>query len=162
MYTGEAPGQAFKAWASGLDKVEFLLAAGPAEPLQPLRNVASGGESARVMLALKAAPSEAPSVFLGLWDSGACPDSQAYDGSEYLQEPGQSDSDVADAGEMHEGGDIDARARHILVEKSMHEERPRTVFRVLQDRADRVEEVADMLGLDAAVAEEMLDAAQSQ
>ena len=110
MYTGEAPGQAFKAWASGLDKVEFLLAAGPAEPLQPLRNVASGGESARVMLALKAAPSEAPSVFLGLWDSGACPDSQAYDGSEYLQEPGQSDSDVADAGEMHEGGDIDARA----------------------------------------------------
>ena len=52
--------------------------------------------------------------------------------------------------------------RHILVEKSMHEERPRTVFRVLQDRADRVEEVADMLGLDAAVAEEMLDAAQSQ
>lgn len=65
MCEGEAPGQEFKAWASGLDKVEFLLAAGPAEPLQPLRNVASGGESARVMLALKAAPSEAPSAFSG-------------------------------------------------------------------------------------------------
>ena len=36
--------------------MEFLLASGPAEPLQPLRAVASGGESARVMLALKAAP----------------------------------------------------------------------------------------------------------
>ena len=41
---------------SGLDNVEFLLAAGPAEPLRSLGAVASGGESARVMLALKAAP----------------------------------------------------------------------------------------------------------
>lgn len=79
LAAGEAPGQAFKAWASGLDKIEFLLAAGPAEPLQPLRNVASGGESARVMLALKAAPFEAPSVFSGLWDSGACLDAQSLD-----------------------------------------------------------------------------------
>ena len=36
--------------------VEFLLAAGPAEALRPLGLVASGGEAARVMLALKAAP----------------------------------------------------------------------------------------------------------
>ncbi|GAX72980.1 hypothetical protein CEUSTIGMA_g432.t1 [Chlamydomonas eustigma] len=41
----------------GVDHVEFLLAAGPSEPLRPLSQVASGGESARVMLALKAAPS---------------------------------------------------------------------------------------------------------
>lgn len=40
----------------GVDVVEFLLAAGPGEPLRPLSAVASGGESARVMLALKAAP----------------------------------------------------------------------------------------------------------
>lgn len=36
--------------------VEFLLAAGPAEALRPLGVVASGGETARVMMALKAAP----------------------------------------------------------------------------------------------------------
>lgn len=42
--------------AAGLDRVEFRMAAGPAEPLRPLSAVASGGESARVMLALKAAP----------------------------------------------------------------------------------------------------------
>ena len=36
--------------------VEFLLAAGPAEALRPLGAVASGGETARVMMALKAAP----------------------------------------------------------------------------------------------------------
>jgi hypothetical protein len=41
----------------GIDGVEFLLSAGPGEPLRPLASVASGGESARVMLALKAAPS---------------------------------------------------------------------------------------------------------
>ncbi len=41
----------------GLDHVDFLLAAGPSEPLRPLSAVASGGESARVMLALKAAAS---------------------------------------------------------------------------------------------------------
>lgn len=40
----------------GLDSAEFLMAAGPAEPLRPLSAVASGGESARVLLALKAAP----------------------------------------------------------------------------------------------------------
>jgi hypothetical protein len=39
-------------------QVEFLLAAGPSEPLRPLSAVASGGESARVMLALKAAPAQ--------------------------------------------------------------------------------------------------------
>ncbi len=41
---------------TGLDQVQFLLGAGPGEPLRPLSDVASGGESARVMLALKAAP----------------------------------------------------------------------------------------------------------
>lgn len=41
---------------TGLDQVKFLLGAGPGEPLRPLSDVASGGESARIMLALKAAP----------------------------------------------------------------------------------------------------------
>ena len=50
----------YRAGEAGLDRVEFLLAPGPAEPLQPLRSVASGGESSRVMLALKAAPAVAP------------------------------------------------------------------------------------------------------
>lgn len=41
----------------GLDSVEFFFAAGPDEPLRPLSAVASGGEAARLMLAIKAAPS---------------------------------------------------------------------------------------------------------
>jgi DNA repair ATPase RecN len=46
----------FKMRTGGLDSVEFLFAAGPEEPLKPLSSVASGGEAARVMLAIKAAP----------------------------------------------------------------------------------------------------------
>jgi DNA repair protein RecN (Recombination protein N) len=39
---------------SGIDRVEFYLAANPGEKPKPLRQVASGGEISRIMLALKA------------------------------------------------------------------------------------------------------------
>jgi DNA repair protein RecN (Recombination protein N) len=39
--------------ASGLDSVEFQFAPNPGEPAHPLRSIASSGELARVMLALK-------------------------------------------------------------------------------------------------------------
>ena len=39
--------------SSGLDRVEFLVSANPGEPLKPLIKVASGGETSRLMLALK-------------------------------------------------------------------------------------------------------------
>ena len=38
---------------SGSERIEFLLAANPGEDPQPLRHVASGGEAARIMLALR-------------------------------------------------------------------------------------------------------------
>jgi DNA repair protein RecN (Recombination protein N) len=38
---------------TGIDRVEFLMSANPGEPLRPLVKVASGGEAARIMLALK-------------------------------------------------------------------------------------------------------------
>ena len=38
----------------GIDTIEFLLAANPGEKLKSLRNVASGGEISRIMLAIKA------------------------------------------------------------------------------------------------------------
>lgn len=37
----------------GIDRVEFLITPNPGEPLKPLVKVASGGETSRVMLALK-------------------------------------------------------------------------------------------------------------
>jgi DNA repair protein RecN (Recombination protein N) len=43
----------FRASETGLDVVEFLIAPNPGEGLRPLREIASGGELSRVMLALK-------------------------------------------------------------------------------------------------------------
>ncbi|MCS6871400.1 MAG: DNA repair protein RecN [Anaerolineae bacterium] len=45
--------------ATGIDTVEFMLAANRGEPLRPLAKVASGGETARIMLALKTVLSRA-------------------------------------------------------------------------------------------------------
>lgn len=39
--------------SSGVDHVEFMVSANPGEPLKPMARVASGGETARLMLALK-------------------------------------------------------------------------------------------------------------
>ena len=39
--------------STGVDRVEFLVSTNPGEPLRPLARVASGGETARLMLALK-------------------------------------------------------------------------------------------------------------
>ncbi len=38
---------------TGIDTIEFLLSPNPGEPLKPLARIASGGESARLLLALK-------------------------------------------------------------------------------------------------------------
>ncbi len=49
---GVAPGS-YSFDSNGLDRVEFLVSANPGEPLKPLVKVASGGETSRLMLALK-------------------------------------------------------------------------------------------------------------
>lgn len=49
----EVGGERFKATDTGVDVVEFLIAPNPGEGLRPLREIASGGELSRVMLALK-------------------------------------------------------------------------------------------------------------
>jgi DNA repair protein RecN (Recombination protein N) len=45
--------------ASGIDRIEFLVSPNPGEPLKPLVRVASGGETSRLMLALKTVLSRA-------------------------------------------------------------------------------------------------------
>jgi DNA repair protein RecN (Recombination protein N) len=47
---------------TGIDQVEFLISANPGEPLKPMARVASGGETARLMLALKAALAQVDST----------------------------------------------------------------------------------------------------
>lgn len=47
---------------TGIDTVEFLLSPNPGEPLKPLAKIASGGESARLLLALKSILSKVDEV----------------------------------------------------------------------------------------------------
>ncbi len=47
---------------SGMDKVEFLVAPNPGEGLKPLAKIASGGETSRLMLALKNVLAQADQV----------------------------------------------------------------------------------------------------
>lgn len=80
LHSPNAPAQATEALADarrlapdGADHVEFLLAANPGEELAPLRNVASGGETARIMLALRtvlAAAQPIPTLVFDEVDSG--------------------------------------------------------------------------------------------
>ena len=59
------------AWAftvTGIDTVEFLLAPNPGEPLKPLARIASGGETSRIMLALKTILSRADAVPILIFD----------------------------------------------------------------------------------------------
>lgn len=54
--------------ATGIDKVEFLIAPNVGEPLKPLAQVASGGEASRLMLALKTVLSEADETPVLIFD----------------------------------------------------------------------------------------------
>jgi DNA repair protein RecN (Recombination protein N) len=49
----EQPEQLYSCDQTGIDRVQFLIAPNPGEPFKPLTRIASGGETSRLMLALK-------------------------------------------------------------------------------------------------------------
>lgn len=58
---------------TGYDRVEFILSTNPGEPMKPMAKVASGGETARLMLALKTALAqvdETPTLIFDEIDQG--------------------------------------------------------------------------------------------
>lgn len=52
----------------GVDRVEFMISPNPGEPLKPLAKIASGGESARLLLALKSILSRVDEVATLIFD----------------------------------------------------------------------------------------------
>ena len=46
-------GEADTVSKTGFDKIEFMISTNPGEPIKPIKNVASGGELSRIMLAIK-------------------------------------------------------------------------------------------------------------
>lgn len=139
---------------SGVDRAEFLLSTNPGEPLKPMARIASGGETARIMLALKTALSRVdvtPTLIFDEIDQGI--------GGRVSETVGRKLWELTNGGahqvivvthlpQLAGYGD-----RHFHVRKQV--ERGRTYTRVHDlDHAERVAELAAMLGTDETHARE--------
>ena len=131
--------------ASGIDRIEFVVAANPGTPLQPLMKVASGGELARFMLALKvvlAAKGSAPVLIFDEIDTGV--------GGAVADAIGNRLSRLAQGLQViavTHSPQVAARAgQHMLISKMEETKGKRMITRVqpLSDQSRR-EEVARML-----------------
>ncbi|MCS7283833.1 MAG: DNA repair protein RecN [Anaerolineae bacterium] len=137
--------------ATGIDRVEFLVSPNPGEPLKPLAKIASGGETSRLMLALKAVLSrvdETPTLIFDEIDQGIGGRVGATVGEKLwrLSVAGPDGSlahqvlCVTHLPQLAGFGD-----RHLRVEKVVADGRTVTRVTVLEGPA-RVEELAQMLG----------------
>ena len=129
---------------SGQDKVSFLFSANTSTPLQPVAQVASGGEIARVMLSLKAMISGAvklPTIIFDEIDTGVS-GKIAEKMGEIMQEMGATERQVISITHLPQ---IAARgSHHYRVSKT--ETPAGTVSQMTQLTADeRIREIAQML-----------------
>ena len=147
--------------AAGIDRVEFLVSANPGEPPKPLAKVASGGETARLMLALKgvlSAADEVPTLVFDeidggiggrvgsvvgrkLWTLTCAETGHAYPKGERRTPPkGHQVICITHLPQIAAYGDA-----HFRVDKIIQHERTTTAVRSLAG-AERVDELAQMLG----------------
>lgn len=141
--TSSALSDARRLGADGADDVEFLLCANPGEELQPLRRVASGGETARIMLALRSALAvrqTIPTLVFDEIDAGV--------GGRLGPKVGEHLRGLAQHHQVLCVTHLPAIAalahRHLKVTKEVVGGRTRTIVKALEGEA-RVEEVADMI-----------------
>ena len=136
---------------SGLDQVEFLVSANPGEPLKPLVKVASGGETSRLMLALKTVlgrADETPTLIFDEIDVGIGGRVGSVVGRKLWELTARRQSHgaghqvlcITHLPQLAGYGDS-----HFVVRKLVIDQRTRTDVVDLRDE-NRVEELAAMLG----------------
>lgn len=129
--------------STGLDNVQFLFSANKNIPLQPVAEVASGGEISRLMLCLKsliAGVSALPTIIFDEIDTGVSGEIADKMG-EIMKEFGQKMQVIA----ITHLPQIAAKGNtHYLVYKSENDETTRTNLRQLSNQ-ERLEEIARML-----------------
>ena len=136
---------------SGIDRVEFLVSPNPGEPLKPLVKIASGGETSRLMLALKTVLSRADETSTLIFDEidqgiggrvGATVGEKLW-ALTLTRDDGAIPHQVLCVTHLPQlagFGDVHLRVEKVVVEG-------RTVTRVAPlAGADRVRELAQMLG----------------
>ncbi|HEX9037108.1 MAG TPA: DNA repair protein RecN [Ktedonobacterales bacterium] len=130
--------------ATGVDQVEFLLAPNPGEPLKPLARIASGGETSRLMLAIKTILTGAdatPTLIFDEIDAGISGRAGQVVGEKlWALGQGRQVLCVTHLPQIASLGDS-----HFQVSKVVKDERTTTQVASLTD-AQRVEELAQMLG----------------
>jgi DNA repair protein RecN (Recombination protein N) len=130
----------------GFDRIEFLISPNEGEPEKPLREIASGGEISRIMLALKSVFSETDriqSLIFDEIDSGIGGEVAVAVG-EHLSRLGKNKQVLC----ITHLASIAVRAdNHIRVEKREEEGRTFTDIRPI-DENERVTEIARMLSGD--------------
>ena len=131
---------------TGFDQVEFLISANPGEPLKPMARVASGGETARLMLALKTALAQVdqtPTLIFDEIDQGIGGRVGDVVGRKLWGLAAEADHQVVVVTHLPQlAGYGDA---HFHVSKAVDDGRTLTHVAAL-DRAGRVRELAAMLG----------------
>jgi DNA repair protein RecN (Recombination protein N) len=129
---------------SGVDHVEFLIAPNPGEGLKPLSRIASGGETSRLMLALKTILAHADAVPILIFDEidAGISGQSGQTVAEKLWELGRTHQVlcVTHLAQIAALGDT-----HIRVAKEMAGDRTHTTVTPLNPRA-RAEEIALLLG----------------
>lgn len=132
----------------GLDQIEFLVAPNPGEGLKPLVKIASGGETSRLMLGMKGVLAEAdeiPTLIFDEIDQGIGGRVGAVVGRKLRAlTAGHQVLCITHLPQLAAYG-----ARHYKVDKQVRGGRTETIVRELAE-ADRVQELASMLGGDSA------------
>jgi DNA repair protein RecN (Recombination protein N) len=132
---------------TGIDDVAFMMSANPGEPLRPLAKVASGGEMARIMLALKrilTLADQTPTLIFDEIDQGIGGRIGAVVG-EKLWGLSNSHQVLVVTHLAQLAGYAD---RHYRVSKSVEGGRTRTMIQPLDSLDERTSELAAMLGTD--------------
>lgn len=130
--------------ANGIDKVAFMFSANKNAPLQPVSQVASGGEIARVMLSLKAMISGAvklPTIIFDEIDTGVS-GAIAEKMARIMQEMGMNDRQVISITHLPQIAAMGTNHYKVFKEDTKDE----TISNMLQLSAEeRVSEIAQML-----------------
>ena len=159
-----ADGNCLRFDETGVDQAEFLIAPNPGEGLKPMVKIASGGETARLMLALKkvlAQADEIPTLIFDEIDQGIGGRVGFVVGEKLWQLARDHQVlCVTHLPQLAAFGD-----QHFRVEKQVQNGRTQTVVKILENDARR-QELAQMLGATSethlTTAEETLRTAQER
>ncbi len=142
--------------STGLDRIEFLVAPNPGEGLKPLAKIASGGETTRLMLAMKNVLAHAdrmPTLIFDEIDQGIGGRVGAVVGSKLWKlSRDHQVLCITHLPQLAAFGD-----QHFKVDKRIHGGRTTTVVHALED-SSRISELALMLGGESEVNQESAQA----